>query len=245
MKSIKIYLFLILWIYQPISYSEEITKDQANIIIQELQAIKKRLSVVEQNLNRLNSKRTLPNKVSLSTANRPMLGNKDAPLTLVEFVDYECAYCRRFILNTLPKLKRHYIDTGKLRIVMRDLPLSFHKHARYAAHAVHCSGEQNKLWEMHDSILIASGKLTQKKISSYANQLKMDLSKYQSCMDSNRYMQQINKDAQDARKLRITGTPSFVLGKTSSDLMTGKRIVGAKPFKAFDAEIKLLLQAQK
>jgi protein-disulfide isomerase len=80
------------------------------------------------------------------------LGRSDAPLTLLEFTDYQCPYCRKFQAETWPLLKKNYIDTGKLRFIVRDLPLSFHSSARPAAEAAHCAAEQGKFWEMHHAM---------------------------------------------------------------------------------------------
>ena len=81
------------------------------------------------------------------------LGRADAPLTIVEFTDYQCPYCRQFQAQTFAQLKKNYIDTGKLRFIVRDLPLEFHSAARPAAEAAHCAAEQGKFWEMHHALL--------------------------------------------------------------------------------------------
>ena len=87
----------------------------------------------------------------MATAGEPSLGKPDAPLTLVEFSDYQCPFCRRFFEQTLPALKSKYIDAGQLRYVFRDFPLDqIHPQARQAAESVHCAAEQGKYWEMHD-----------------------------------------------------------------------------------------------
>ena len=95
----------------------------------------------------------LPGSVRASLADAPALGRPDAPVTLVEFSDYQCPFCGRFFSATLSTLKRDYIDTGKVRYVFRDYPLAqIHPQARKAAEAAHCAGDQGKYWEMHDRL---------------------------------------------------------------------------------------------
>ena len=79
-----------------------------------------------------------------------VLGDKDAPVTLIEFVDYQCPFCKRFFDQTFAQLKTEYIDTGKLKLVMRDFPLSFHQNAQKASEATECAEDGGKFWEMHD-----------------------------------------------------------------------------------------------
>ncbi len=105
-------------------------------------------------------------------------GRADAPLTLVEFTDYQCPYCRRFEAQTWPLLKRDYLDTGKLRFIVRDLPLEFHAAALPAAEAAHCAAEQGKFWPMH-AVLLASGtQLTAEALRQQARALGLDVERF-------------------------------------------------------------------
>lgn len=87
----------------------------------------------------------------------PVLGNANAPITIIEFSDYECPFCKRFYDQTFGQIKKDYIDTGKVKFIYRDYPLSFHPGAEPAAQAANCAGEQGKYWEMHDKIFQAQG----------------------------------------------------------------------------------------
>ncbi|MDZ4216981.1 MAG: thioredoxin domain-containing protein, partial [Candidatus Gracilibacteria bacterium] len=82
----------------------------------------------------------------------PFMGDDDAPVTIIEWTDYQCPFCGRHSTQTLPSIKKEYIDTGKVKYVLRDLALSFHPNALPGAKAANCAGEQEKYWEMHDLI---------------------------------------------------------------------------------------------
>ena len=119
----------------------------------ELAEIKNQLTDIRQLLSQRPAQaRRADNVVAkVSVADNPILGQHDAPITLIEFSDYQCPFCQRFFQTTFPVLKTEYIDAGKLRYVFRDFPLdSIHPQARKAAEAGHCAGDQGKYWEMHD-----------------------------------------------------------------------------------------------
>ncbi len=104
------------------------------------------------------------------------IGQENAPLTMVEFTDYQCPFCRRFESETFAQLKKNYIDTGKVRFVSRDLPLEFHPNAPRAAIAVRCAGEQHKFWEMHDAIMQDTATdLGPDAILKYAQKVSLDI----------------------------------------------------------------------
>ena len=174
-----------------------------------------------------------------------MLGDANAVVTVVEFTDYQCPYCRRFMQNTYPRLKKEYIDTGKVRWVVRDLPLGFHKQARLAATAVHCAGAQNKLWEFRDLLYHNQTELMPKHLEQYAAQVGIDTAAFNRCLNSDSYQAEIDKDAEAAAKEQITGTPTFVIGKLNNNTVSGKRVVGAQSYVIFRNEIERLLKTAK
>ena len=159
----------------------------------------------------------------------------------MEFADYQCPFCRKFYTNTLPDIKKQYIDTGKVRFVLRDLPLGFHSKARPAAKAAHCAGEQGKFWEMHDALFEGGGKLSRKDFVRYAEAIGVDDFPFQECLASGRHKESIDRDITDAGKASINGTPGFVLGKTTENEIEGSLISGAQPFASFERLIKKLL----
>jgi protein-disulfide isomerase len=169
------------------------------------------------------------------------LGRSDAPLTLLEFTDYQCPYCRRFQAEAWPLIKKNYIDTGKLRFVVRDLPLQFHSSALPAAEAAHCAGEQGKFWEMHQALLTGDDPLADGGIDRRATQLGLDLERLHACTRANRYEQAIARNIAAASALNVNGTPAFVIGRMAHGGLEGQLVSGAQPYADFDAAFRQLL----
>jgi protein-disulfide isomerase len=167
-----------------------------------------------------------------------MLGSKDAPLTMVEFTDFQCPYCQRFHVQTFAELKKNYIDTGKMRFVSRDLPLDFHPNAMQAANAGRCAGEQGKFWELRDIMNSNPEKLDIGSLAGYAQDLKLDVAAFRSCVESGKYKDKIQNDIQLAEKVGASGTPAFVIGKSTPDGVDGEVVVGALPYSMFDQKLK-------
>ena len=143
-------------------------------------------------------------------------------------------------------MKRNYVETGKVRYVSRDLPLPMHPNAMSAAQAARCAGDQgtDKFWEMRHRLIVNANQLGTDRYNSIAGELKLDQPRFQKCLTDERYKKEIAKDISDAEAAGITGTPSFVIGQTMSDGVTGVRIVGAQPYAAFDVKLKELLSVR-
>jgi protein-disulfide isomerase len=169
------------------------------------------------------------------------LGRPDAPLTVVEFTDYQCPYCRRFQAETWPRLKRDWIDSGKVRFIVRDLPLEIHSAARPAAEAAHCAGEQGRFWRMHDLLLGVHADLSPKGIDGYAHAAGLDLSRFHACVAAHKYSADIARNIAEADRLELNGTPSFIIGRTVNGVLTGERVSGALPYEDFNAGLSELL----
>jgi protein-disulfide isomerase len=161
------------------------------------------------------------------------MGRKDAPITIVEFADYQCPFCRQFNSTVFARLKKDYIDTGKVRFVSRDLPLDFHPNAFPAAEAARCAGEQNKYWEMRDALIARADNLVPEAIVGYAVQLGLDQPRFHACIENKTFSTSIRADADEANAAGITGTPSFVIGPTSAGYVEGEKVIGALPFESF------------
>ena len=169
------------------------------------------------------------------------MGREDAPVTVVEFTDYQCPFCRKFERDSFAE-RKNYIDTGKVRFVSHDLPLEFHPNAAPAALAVRCAGEQHKFREMQDAIMQdAATDLSTDSILKYGDKAGLDMTTFRACVAEKRFVAAIQKDTSDAGTLGISGTPSFVIAKTAPDQMDGVRIVGAVSYSVFDSTIKDLL----
>ncbi len=223
--------------------ADGMTQEQGQAILEELKAIKKELREIKKNgLAPAPKPAGRPGKASnIATLGSPILGNLKAPITLIEFTDYQCPFCKKFFKDTLPELKKHYIDTGKLRLVVRDFPLPFHKDARPAANAAHCAGEQDKFWPMHDA-LYEGQTMNRDDIKSHAAKMGLKMEPFESCLGSGRYKKHIDKDIAEAQKAGVRGTPAFILGKTTDNLVSGEYISGTRDFNSFKSRIEKLLE---
>ena len=243
-KCVAVFTFVLLMIST--AGAEPMTKEQGDAILKELKQIRKELQEIKKGSLRGPRRGPVrPTTAKVETKGSPSLGDPEAPITLVEFTDYQCPFCRRFYINTLSKIKAQYIDTGKMRLVLRDLPLGFHANARPAAKAAHCAREQGKFWEMHDALFEGGGKLERKDFTRYAGDIGVEDFSFQECMESNRHDNAIERDIADAGKASINGTPGFVLGKTTDNEIKGTLISGAQSFSSFKRHIDRLLAQLK
>ena len=160
----------------------------------------------------------------------PSIGNDNAPVTIVEFSDFQCPYCGRFRTQTFDQIKTQYIDTGKVRFVYRDFPLSsIHPMAQKSAEASECADEQEKFWEYHDAIFANQATLSIDNLKKLAKDLELNENKFNSCLDSGKYEDEVKKDLNDGANLGVRGTPYFAVGN--------QVLEGAYPFDAFKQAI--------
>lgn len=180
----------------------------------------------------------------INIAGAPSLGRADAPVTIVEFSDFECPFCQRYVSSTLSLIKRDYVDSGKVRYVFLDFPLEqMHPKARKAGEAAHCAGEQGKFWEMHDMLFAKSSKLDVKQYSENAQQLKLDAAAFDACLASGKQSARINAGLASGRSIGINATPSFIVTKTDGgDMVTGGVVItGAQPYERYRQAIEQAL----
>jgi len=162
-------------------------------------------------------------RVALSTEGAPVRGPADAPVTLVMFSDFECPFCKR-THPTINQLLERY--AGKIKLVYRDLPLeSIHPQARRAAEAARCANAQGKFWEYYDVLFTESPKLGSEDLKRYAVQIGIDPKKFDDCLSAGTYKEVVQKDADEAGRLGINGTPAFFIN--------GRPLTGAQPFEMF------------
>lgn len=192
-----------------------------------------------------------PTKGVASVDDDPILGDKNAPVTIIEFSDYECPFCKRHFDNTLPQLVKNYVDTGKVKIVFRDFPLPFHEPmASKEAIAASCARDQGgdkKYFEFHHEIFkrtTSNGNgLDDAKIQTIASDLKLNMSTFTTCLSNTAKADEVKKDIADGSAAGASGTPTFLIGKSTGDgKIDGDLVVGAQPFAAFQAVIDPLLQ---
>lgn len=219
-----------------------ITREQADAILNELKQIRQLLE------KQARSPAPAPARpaeqdgsaAKLKFENPNWLGKKDAPITMVEFTDYQCSFCQRFHVVTFPEIRKQYIDTGKVRFLSRDFPLDFHANALRAAEAARCAGEQDQFWKMRDVLVANPGRLSENDLLVHAESLGLKMDAFRSCLSSGKYRQAIQKDLAEAASLNISGTPTFILGRSTPDGVDGAMLVGAQPFEVFEAKIKEL-----
>lgn len=176
-----------------------------------------------------------PTKIQVSVDDDPGKGNKNADVYVIEFSDFQCPFCRRFYTQTLNQLDEEYIKTGKIYFVYRDFPLdSIHPMANPAAQAAECANEQGKFWEYHDKIFDEQNKLGSGTVQFSTDDLKqwavdigLDAEKFNQCLDSGKYAQEVKKDFQDGVNAGVTGTPTFFIGNPKDGYIP---IVGAQPY---------------
>ncbi|MCA9497543.1 MAG: DsbA family protein, partial [Nanoarchaeota archaeon] len=167
----------------------------------------------------------------------PMIGNKDAKVTIIEFSDYECPFCGRFFQQTYGQIKEDYIDTGKVNLVFKDFPLNFHDLAKPASLAANCvfkyEGDE-KYFEMHDLIFSNQDSLSKDQLKEWATGLGISESDYDSCIADPEMSSEIDEDFTQGASLGVSGTPSFIVN--------GELIVGAQPFAVFKEAIDAALE---
>ena len=181
----------------------------------------------------------------------PILGSVDAPLTLVEFGDYQCSFCKRHFDQTHDLIMKNYVETNKVKIVFKDLIVTPGKDSMYAAHAAHCAKDQGMFWKYHDMLYNnwegeSTGWVTTDNLNKFAKNIGLDINKFSKCMSEDKWMELINASKDDANALGVTGTPSFFLitswQETDEQPNEIARIHGAQPYDVFkkliDSQLK-------
>ena len=216
-----------------------ITRKQADDILNELRQIRQLLEKQNKPAPAPAPAEDKPVRATIGDLSAlPMLGSKNAPLTIVEFTDYQCPFCQRFHVTAFNELKKAYIDTGKARFYSKDLPLDFHPNAMRAAQAARCAADQDKFWELREAMSSNPDKLDMGNIMAFASNLKLDISKFQECVTSEKYKDKVQNDVMEAMRLGASGTPAFIVGKSTGTGVDGELMVGAMPFFQFDQKLK-------
>jgi protein-disulfide isomerase len=167
-----------------------------------------------------------------------MLGSASAPVTVIEFSDFQCGFCKRFWVDTLPKLKEAYIDTGKARFVYRHFAI-LGKHSEQAALASECAAEQGKFWEYHDQLFKNQGGLafTEAKLKQYARDIGLNAGAFGTCLETGKYKEKVERETLAAANLGGRGTPFFVVNQ--------HLLVGAQPYVVFQKMVDEELKSQE
>jgi protein-disulfide isomerase len=171
----------------------------------------------------------------------PALGDPKAPVTIIEFGDYQCPYCRQFWRETFPRLKKEYIDTGKVRFIYRDYPQAVHPEAMLSAMAAECADDQGKYYEFHDKLFREQDRrgrdvvrFRTPELKRWAADITLDTAAFNACLDDERHKDEVSKDFKDLEGLGLEGTPIF--------FVNGRGLLGAHPFATFQKLIEAFLK---
>ena len=185
--------------------------------------------------------------LKISTDNDPVIGKLDAPITIIEFSDFQCPFCAKFHIDTLPSIMNEYIKNGQVKLVFRDFPIqSIHPNALPASVAAECANEQGKFKEMHDLLFENQREWNNQNkndvistFNQYASKMNLEEEKFDSCLRNGKYIEEIQKDLDDGRAYGISGTPGFFVG---NDQIGFIELKGAQPFENFkkviDSQLK-------
>ena len=182
-----------------------------------------------------------PSKITMNTFlsnGSPILGDPDAPITVVEFGDYQCAFCARFHIETLPSIMDDYIETGKVKIIFKDYNI-IGEDSVTASQGAHCANDQGLFWEYHN-ILYSSwtgennGWASETNLTNFAQEIGLDTNEWSECMIQQKYSQTILSSNEDARALELTGTPAFFVINSNDEV---SKLFGAQPFDVFKRTI--------
>lgn len=164
-----------------------------------------------------------------------VFGSADAPITIIEFSDYECPFCQRWHNEAWPQIKAKYGD--QVRLVYRDFPLeSIHPNATAAAEAANCAGEQDQYFEYNDLLFSGQKPLETATYEAYAQVIGLDMDQFNSCVAERRYQQEVQDDLSFASEFGVRSTPTFFIN--------GLAVVGAQPFEVFDQIISMELAGE-
>ena len=216
------------------SYSSNLNSDQISEKDLDDAIAKIELKILQ---NQLPTKQQSP-PLKISEDNDPIIGNMGAEITIIEFSDFQCPFCARFHVQTLPTIMDEYINKGTVKLVFRDFPIqSIHPNALPASVAAECANEQKKFKEMHDVLFEKQNEWSNQNIESvmntfsqYASDLGLEEKAFDSCLKNGKYIEEIQKDLDDGRTYGISGTPGFFIG---NDQIGFIELKGAQPFENF------------
>ena len=172
-----------------------------------------------------------PRRYEVSLDDDPVKGSPDAPVTIVEFSEFQCPYCGYYVREVFPRIDEAYIKTGKVKYVFRDFPLtSIHPNAQKAAEAGGCAAQQGKFWEYHDLLFAHQDTLDVASLKQYAADLGLDSARFDACLDSGAMAEEVAGDVADGQAYGVSGTPAF--------FVNGIKLTGAQPFEAFQELIE-------
>lgn len=216
------------------------TLEQVRTQIADLLRTERRNAAERQLEQRLRAERKVslayePFRVQINNEKAPTLGKSDAPITLVEFSDFQCPYCQATV-PTLKQVEQKYGD--KVQIVYKQFPLGIHPFAPKAAEASLCANEYGKFWEMHDAMFQDQQKLSVSDLKQTARRVGIDGKKFDACLDAGRYVEQVQNDQKEGQRLGVNGTPAMYINGLAVE-------GGAVPFTKLESLIEKELARAK
>jgi len=172
---------------------------------------------------------------TVSTAmGSPILGSDSAPITIIEFGDYQCERCYEWYHNTKDSIVQNYVETGKANLIFVDLAF-LGRDSPKAAAATYCAEEQGKYWEYHDLLYnyqegVDSGWANSERLKAFASSLELDMELFDSCVDSGKFVKRVQFNINEAKKQGATGTPTFIIVNSEGEQ---QKLVGAQPYSVF------------
>ena len=178
-------------------------------------------------------------KINRPQVNFNAMGDPNAPVKIIEYSDFQCPYCARFVKDTEQQLIDTYIATGKVYFEYHSFGEFIGTESARAAEAAYCAGDQGKFWELHDTIFANQtgenvGAFNDKRLTAFAEKIGVDKALFNDCFNNGKYKTMVTQDGAEARAAGVKATPSFVVN--------GKLVEGAQPFSAFQTEIDALLK---
>jgi protein-disulfide isomerase len=230
--------------------ADEALRKDVEALKQEQAALRREIAEIKELLRgRVSSEAGAPPRDLLIAVQRaPALGEVSARVTVVEFSDYQCPFCRRHSSQVLPELVKEYIKTGKVRYVFRDFPLtSLHPQAQRLHEAAHCAGDQGQYWQMHDRLFDDPQRTEATDLIARARTLGVDGPRFERCLAEGVHAARVRQGIADGEKARVRGTPTFFVGFTEPDgapIRPQRLLVGAQPYSVFKQAIDGLLAGQ-
>ena len=203
-------------------------------------------ALLKAQAGRMESPAARPQEVfTVNVFGEPFKGDPSARVAILEYSDFDCSYCAKYATEIYPLIDHAYIKAGTVKYFFRDLPLPEHPSALFKARLARCAGDQERFWEAHDRLFRDQKPFDAAVMAQFIQELKLDEAAFKACISSDRYIDAIQRSANGAARMRINGTPAFIIGALSQDggiLQAVKVFLGADSFEAFRNTLDGLLK---
>ena len=228
------------------------SSEEVNALKQEIETLKQGQAAIQRELSEIKAileratggtrQQQAFQPTDITVADAPFLGQADAPVTLVEFTDYQCPFCKRHANGVMKRLLKDYVETGKVKYVLREFPIaSLHPKAAKGSEAALCAADQGQYWEMHDLLFANPRLMALEDLKEHGETLGLDTAAFNACLDEGKHVERIQAGLQEGVKAGVRGTPSFFVGKTDGAtpgrIKATKLIRGAQTFEVFKQNI--------